>query len=827
MGKLSTVSRISIGLALLTASALLTADFIGLIPSQAQMTIDGRKKFCESLAVQCAVSAQKDDMASILATMRLVVEREKDILSAAVRRSEGKILAEAGDHRKLWTKGSKDQSAFTHAEVPIFRGGTRWGTVEIRFAEIGSKGLLGLGANSPVKLVLFVTLMGFVAHLFFLKRSLRQLDPSSVVPKRVKAALDTLSEGVVLLDKQERIVLANSAFASRIGLSAQKLLGRKASDLAWAKPKSQHAPSSLPWIEAMQKGQNQTGVALDLPMSSGGTRTFMVNSAPITDDQGNSRGALASFDDMTELERRNTQLEEALDTLEKSRDEVRRQNSKLQLLATHDSLTKCLNRRAFLERLEASLASSKRHGHAVSCIMVDIDHFKAVNDSHGHGVGDQVLQRVAETLQSVSRKNSSLCRFGGEEFCIILPYANTQSGMLAARRLRHAVELQVCAGINVTVSIGVASTESGVDNPTELLDQADKALYLAKNTGRNRVASAEEVSAAAGVATDQNTSTTEAVDTTNVPRETIRLDAVSALMSAMEQRDPETAEHCRHTAELCVAMAEGLMPPSECFCVEVAGLLHDIGKIGVPDTILRKPAQLTETERKIMHEHDRMGAEIVASAFPSPTLAKIVRSHHTWYSSNTLDPTMPVGKDIPLGARILTMADAFSAMVSNRPYRKKLTYEDAFAELRRCAGRQFDPDLVERFIEIVSVRAKSEDQTSDSLSQTVKLGIGREAQRLATAVGLGDYPEVALIAGRLAVDAHKEGLGLIAEVASDIEREASTNCDQRKIVSLATDLMGSCGLNLAELATAGGESGHSPKRFDPGHPSSRVLARPA
>jgi diguanylate cyclase (GGDEF)-like protein/putative nucleotidyltransferase with HDIG domain len=529
----------------------------------------------------------------------------------------------------------------------------------------------------------------------------------------------------------------------------------------------------------------------------------VVNSAPITDDKGNSRGALASFDDMTELERRNTQLEEALDTLEKSRDEVRQQNCKLQLLATHDALTECLNRRAFLERLEASLASSKRYGHAVSCIMVDIDHFKAVSDNHGHGVGDQVLQRVAEALQSVLRKNDSLCRFGGEEFCIILPYANTQSGILTASRLRHAVELQVCAGVHVTVSLGVASTESGVDNPTELLDWADKALYLAKNTGRNRVASAEEVSARACAVTDQDTSTTEAVDATSIPEETIPLEAVSALMSAMEQRDPETAEHCRHTAELCVALAEDLMPPSECFCVEVAGLLHDIGKIGVPDTILRKPAQLTETERKIMHEHDRMGAEIIASAFPSPTLAKIVRSHHIWYKSNTPDPTMPVGKDIPLGARILAIADAFSAMVSNRPYRRRQKHEDAFAELRCFAGRQFDPDLVERFIEIARVRAKSENQSSGYLSQTVKLGIGREAQRLATAVGLGDFPEIALIAGRLAVDANKEGLGSIAKVATDIEKEASTNCDQHKIVSLATDLMASCGLDLAELAIAG------------------------
>ena len=296
MVKLSTVSRVSLGLALLTASVVLTADFIGLVPSQTQMVVDGRKKFCESLALQCAVLAQKDDMSAILATMQLVVDREEDVLSAAIRRADGRILAEAGDHQRLWAEGSKDQSAFTHAEVPIFQRGAPWGTVEIRFAEVGSKGSLGFWANSPVRMVLFVALSGFVAYLFFLKRSFHQLDPTSVVPKRVKAALDTLAEGVVLLDKHERIVLANSAFTSRVGQPAQRLVGRKASDLAWAEPKSRHAPGSLPWIEAMRKGQNQTGVALELPTSSSGTRTFMVNSAPITDDEGKSRGALASFD---------------------------------------------------------------------------------------------------------------------------------------------------------------------------------------------------------------------------------------------------------------------------------------------------------------------------------------------------------------------------------------------------------------------------------------------------------------------------------------------------------------------------------------------------
>jgi diguanylate cyclase (GGDEF)-like protein len=216
-------------------------------------------------------------------------------------------------------------------------------------------------------------------------------------------------------------------------------------------------------------------------------RTFVVNCAPIGDDCGKHRGVLVSFNDITVVEVQHAELEAHLEMLNDARTEIEQINKQLQRQASHDSLTGCLNRRAFLAQCETRWAAAERHRHGLACVMVDVDHFKSINDTHGHGVGDDVLRGVAETLQMCKRGEDAVCRWGGEEFCILLDEVDAPGARRAAERVRAALAAAPLAGVNVTASLGVATLADGAGDMQKLIDQADRALYASKRGGRNRV----------------------------------------------------------------------------------------------------------------------------------------------------------------------------------------------------------------------------------------------------------------------------------------------------------------------------------------------------
>jgi diguanylate cyclase (GGDEF)-like protein len=423
--------------------------------------------------------------------------------------------------------------------------------------------------------------------------------------------------------------------------------------------------------------------------------------------------------------------------------------------------------------------------------MVDIDHFKSINDKHGHPVGDKVLQQVSIILHECVRVSDVVCRYGGEEFCILLPETNIQGGMHTAERIRSTIASKSISGLHVTVSLGVSSLESKPANPSELLSQADKALYEAKRRGRDRVVGYSEETACLS---DKDPGASASCEPDNKGADVhIPHHVVNALMLALEHRDIATAEHSRQVGDLCVAAAQGLMSINECFVLEIAGLLHDIGKLGVPDSILLKPGPLTDEEWKIMRDHERRSVDVIASTFLSPKLVEIVKHHsHRYDGSSSQDPSRPKEKDIPLGARILNIADAFHAMVSHRPYRRARSYEEAFKELRRCAGTQFDPDLVEHFVEVVSARDESRRKGKEPVSNSMKLEIGREVEKIFVAVNNSSFSTLSVSAEHLATRATQYGLAQIAETASEIEKAAVENRDPMEIVQLTSKLMQLC-----------------------------------
>jgi diguanylate cyclase (GGDEF)-like protein/PAS domain S-box-containing protein len=334
---------------------------------------------------------------------------------------------------------------------------------------------------------------GFALYYLYLRRVLEHLDPSAVIPERVRSAFDILAEGVLIVDLKGRIVLANQAFRSLHPEARSKMLGKHIAALPWLMAKLPGEADTHPWAQAIQQKAPVSGVALEIVQEEAEPRQVILNCSPVLDGRREVRGCLVTFDDVTALEKANQMLLATLGELEASRTRIELQNEELKKLASHDSLTGCLNRRAFFERAQVLFDEARQSGGEFSVIMADIDHFKAVNDTHGHVAGDRAIQHFAKLLLTSLRGADLLCRYGGEEFCVALPGASLKVALAVAERIRAKIEAECGPGVRcvpdlrVTSSVGVSSIDLGAANIPALVDQADQALYVAKKTGRNRV----------------------------------------------------------------------------------------------------------------------------------------------------------------------------------------------------------------------------------------------------------------------------------------------------------------------------------------------------
>ncbi len=785
--------KMAMAMTSLCVSALLIACVSGILPDYQTMLLQSRASFCETVAIQVTLDAQRKDFEGIRSLFESVAQRQNDVRSLAVRDPAGNLLVEIGPHEAHWQANTEGTASVNHVFVPISLDGEPWGNVEATFEPPTGGLILGfLPRNSPTTILIFVGTICFVAFWIYLRTMFRQSSGGEAVPQRVRSAMNTLAEGVLILDKDQRIALANDAFGLLAGLKPEDIQGKTVTDLPWF-PANEHQ-SALPWDAANDETTAQTGLLLGLKTPNTPPQTLSVNTAPIVGDDGNFRGSIATFDNLTNIERKNAQLRKVLLRLRHSRSVVRRQNDELKDLATRDPLTGCFNRRTLFAELDKLWKSSKRYAHPLSVVMVDVDHFKSVNDRYGHGVGDDVLKQVAEVLRTTARKTDVVCRYGGEEFCVLLPHIDVEEAKLAAERFRLALAATKCGPVSVTASIGVASVSLGAESMQLMIDQADKALYAAKRSGRNRVYRFDHVPADLLMEKNQPSKPAAANDA-NTPSE-IPFHAVAALVSALAYRDQDTAEHSRRVADLCVMLSGDLMSQKECYVVEVAGLLHDIGKLGVPDAVLFKPNPLTAEELNVIRAHEAIGLDILRAAFTSHELTEILRTYHFWYDggSGSHSDMHLVGDKLPLGARILAIADAYDSITSDRVYRKGATSEKACEELRRCAGTQFDAVLVERFINRLRSREKTRQQTSLPMSKRTALQIGLQIERLAQAADGQDTVMIAQMAGHLKDTAKEHGITPIAEVAAQLEKTATGAVKPNKLnlVKLTIDLLDMC-----------------------------------
>ena len=493
LGLLLPSMRISISLALITACMLLSAEMLGYTLDEDGQALENRKQIAESLAIQFSVMAPEKDIDKIEGLIRLIVERNPAILSAGITHSSGQPIFQSPDHPRLWQGYENEDSTSSHILVPLLDRDRLWGNVELRFESLKGNSLFGFFQKEIFRLIVFCVLIGFFAFLVFMLRTLRQLDPSAVIPDRVNAAFDALAEGVMILDEDEHILLTNKAFSERIGQDVVVLLGKKASRMKWKRVSREKSGTALPWTEVLKTGMPVAGAQFDLTTQSGENIKYAINASPIMGSDGKAQGVLVTLDDITQVEEQNVQLKTMVHRLEKTQEQVQEQNKELAYLATRDGLTGCLNRRAFTDGFQLLFDTSLGDESELSCIMVDLDHFKQVNDNFGHAVGDEVIIMLAEVLKANTRKVDLVGRYGGEEFCIVLPGMSVDQAFGVAERIRLRIKDESNKryenGPRVTASIGVASMRDNPDNPGALNIFADEALYCAKENGRNRVVS--------------------------------------------------------------------------------------------------------------------------------------------------------------------------------------------------------------------------------------------------------------------------------------------------------------------------------------------------
>ena len=502
------VARICLGLVSLSLALLFIAEFgfrfflgIPLLHDDVAVAERARKGTIEDLAVQLAVLIQKDDREDIQRTIDALTSRDGEILSIGIRRNSGDVYSQSAAHDRHWIPLKDDKSTITHVAVAVLAGKDVWGNVEVSFKPVVPGTIMGWLKHPLVLLMLVMVPGGFLLFYWYMRRVLEHLDPTKAIPDRVRKALDTLTEGVIVLDPNGRIVLANETFRQLHGEDQVGLSARRASEIPWLKAAlgEERSAAEHPWAVAMRDVVPVVGDMLEIAHAPDGPRKAKLASSPITDGRGAVRGCLVSFTDVTELDRKNVELQAAMDLLEQSRQKIETQNEELKQLANIDPLTGCMNRRAFFDVAEELVRKTRAEDAPVCCLMTDIDKFKSFNDTYGHATGDQVLQQVARVLKAALRPSDVLCRYGGEEFCILLPGVDALRAGVVAERIRFRVEAQAGPGIRsipglrVTSSFGLSSLEFGAPGLKTLIDEADQALYAAKQTGRNRVVRFDEM----------------------------------------------------------------------------------------------------------------------------------------------------------------------------------------------------------------------------------------------------------------------------------------------------------------------------------------------
>ncbi|MDI6711076.1 MAG: PocR ligand-binding domain-containing protein [Bacillota bacterium] len=486
----------------------------------------------------------------------------------------------------------------------------------------------------------FTNMAGLISNLSQWNWEQKMLDEEL---KRERARFEAIFQGsgdaMRIIGTDFRIQDQNRCMSELSGVSDDQAVGQK----CFASFHHPFCGREECILHRILSGEERLKVETQMSRPDGKTVFVELIATPLRDETGKITGIIESFRDIGARKR----IEE-----------------RLRYLTMHDPLTGLYNRAYFEEEMRR--VDIARQG-PVSIIVADVDGLKIINDTLGHYRGDEFLKAAAGAIRRIFRAGDCVARIGGDEFAAILHHTDHDAAERACRRIRATVMTYNNAGdtvVPLSLSIGLATTGDPSMNPSDLFKEADNNMY------REKLLSSASV----------------------------RNATVQALMAALEARDFITEGHADRLQHLAGALGRAIgLAESGLANVRLLARFHDIGKVGIPDRILFKPGPLTPEERREMQRHSEIGHRIALSSPVLAPIADLILKHHEWWDGNGY-PLRQKGKEIPLECRILAIVDAYDAMTSDRPYREAMPREEAFRELLRCAGTQFDPYLLQKFI---------------------------------------------------------------------------------------------------------------------------------
>jgi diguanylate cyclase (GGDEF)-like protein len=418
--------------------------------------------------------------------------------------------------------------------------------------------------------------------------------------------------------------------------------------------------------------------------------------------------------EVVQLKESNARLKRFLRKSEESNRTILKSNKKISKLALKDPHTGLYNRRYLKETLEKELSLAKRHAQSLSLIMMDIDYFKSVNDVYGHTFGDLVLKQFTKTLNKTIRRYDTIFRYGGEEFVIISPRTDRSTSLILAKRLLKTINAHSFGNkanvIKLKLSISVASyPEDGlVIRGFDLVYLADQILNKVKEYGGNKVYSSEDLEKMEGNLPSENeTGVVMELLKKKVYRLSQRanqslIEAIFALAKTIGLKDWYSDAFTKRTMHYAVEIAKMLkLPKNEIEHIRKAAILHDLGKVGINEKILLKRSKLTTREFETMKKHPQLSTDIIRPLyFLRGTIPLILYHHERWDGKGY--PQGLKGNQIPIGARIIAIVDAYRSLTANRPYRKAYSKSSVMKILKRESGTKFDPQVTAAFLKILS-----------------------------------------------------------------------------------------------------------------------------
>jgi diguanylate cyclase (GGDEF)-like protein/PAS domain S-box-containing protein len=475
--------------------------------------------------------------------------------------------------------------------------------------------------------------------------SIKKLEKSlSEERELLKATLLSISDGVITTDLNGIVEIVNAEAVALTGWTQEEAAGKPFEEVFHIVNEDTKQRCENPIEKVFHTGRTvELAEHAILVTKDGAEKSIEDSAAPIIDDNGNINGAVLIFRDFTEKKEKMERIE---------------------YLSFHDQLTGLYNRR-YLEDFTVNLDIEKNY--PLSVVMLDVNGLKLINDAFGHLVGDKVLQRAVQIMKNECRDSDFIARFGGDEFVILMPKTNSNTVEMMMQRMITALSSGGVGSINISISYGWGTKQSSEENMVDIFKIAEDHMYRRKLS--------ESMS--------------------------MRYKTVEIILKTLHEKSERERLHSEHVSHFCEKIGMALdLETQDIREIKTAGLMHDIGKIAIDLSILDKPGKLDSTERVEIERHPELGYQILRSISEFAKLADYVLAHHEHWDG-TGYPRKLKGEEIPFEARIIAVADAYHAMICDRPYRKALSQEDAMIEIKRNAGIQFDPIIAKVFVEKV------------------------------------------------------------------------------------------------------------------------------